>query len=254
MKRRTDIVTLCAPAVSSPHDIHPARRALAHHSSVFSFVATMAPPNFSLRLSCLLALSVFLSVNGFAGFVNPIDRIKKDYLALTRRVTARHILLPSDELCFTLKQRIRNQVVDKNRFVVDVFEQAARKWSRDETTNYRGGLLGELVPQGYCRSAELDRACFQVRLGEIEGPIESEYGYHIVLVTERTNCPRLDGSKTKMIRNLETNEPMFIRGEQVGAPTTKMITDGAGYFVFTLFAGGILAELAAALTERLGAL
>jgi len=53
--------------------------------------------------------------------------------------------------------------------------------------NKDGSLLGTLVPQGYCRAQELDKACFEVPLGEISGPVESEYGYHLVLVTERTN-------------------------------------------------------------------
>jgi hypothetical protein len=32
--------------------------------------------------------------------------------------------------------------------VIDAFEEAAKKYSRDESTNFRGGLIGELVPQG----------------------------------------------------------------------------------------------------------
>jgi len=36
----------------------------------------------------------------------PLEKITKDYQALTRRVTARHILLPSAEACIALKQKI----------------------------------------------------------------------------------------------------------------------------------------------------
>ena len=31
------------------------------------------------------------------------------------------------------------------------------------------------------------------------GPIESEYGYHIVMVCERTGCSKLDGVNTRVV-------------------------------------------------------
>lgn len=138
----------------------------------------------------------FLLQECSAWIFQPSQQIQKDYQALTRRVTARHILLPkSDEACRALKQKIR--IKAEFIYLVDAFEQAAQRYSRNETTKNRGGLLGELVPQGYCNSPELDRACFSSRLGVIEGPIESDFGYHLILVTERTNCPKLDGKNTK---------------------------------------------------------
>ena len=123
-------------------------------------------------------------------WINPVQKIQNDYRALTRRVTARQILLPpnSDAACLELKRSIlrrleasEEQVHNNNKppeFIVDVFEDAAKKFSRDDTTNYRGGLIGELVPQGTCRSPILDKACFEVPLGSLQGPIESEFGIH----------------------------------------------------------------------------
>lgn len=148
--------------------------------------------NNNYHILFVLFWTKFLSSSAL--LLEPLQRIQRDYQALTRRVTARHILLPSsDELCLILKQKIRNS----DQYIVDAFEEAAKRYSQDETTNFRGGLLGELVPQGYCRSAKLDQACFEVRLGIVEGPIETEFGTHLLLVTERTNCPKLDGMQTK---------------------------------------------------------
>ena len=65
-------------------------------------------------------------------------------MALTRRVTARHILVPDEEVARALKQKIRDRCIDKELFVVDVFEEAAKKYSRDDTTSFRGGLIGEI--------------------------------------------------------------------------------------------------------------
>ena len=130
-----------------------------------------------------------------------MKKIVNDYQALTRRVTAYHILLPpnSEDACLELKRNMLKRVEQEGQFLVDVMEDAAKKFSRDDTTNQRGGLLGELLPQGACPSAILDRACFEVPLGSLQGPITSEFGIHILLVTERTNCPKLDGTKTKLV-------------------------------------------------------
>lgn len=82
-------------------------------------------------------------------FVNGAFRkIEKDFLALTRRVTARHILVPDEQVARVLKRKIRDECIEKDIWVIDAFEEAAKKYSRDESTNFRGGLIGELVPQG----------------------------------------------------------------------------------------------------------
>jgi parvulin-like peptidyl-prolyl isomerase len=184
-----------------------------------------------------------------------MERIYNDLNALTRRVTARHILLPANkEVALALKQRIRNQSTENNRFVVDVFEEAAKKYSQDETTKYRGGLLGELVAQGYCRNTELDRACFEVRLGEIEGPLETNYGYHLLLVSERTNCPKLDGTKTKLVRSNKSGLGTLVESEQVGKINlAKFAVDQITFWLFACVAGGVLAEIAAQFANNLPA-
>jgi peptidyl-prolyl cis-trans isomerase C len=188
----------------------------------------------------------YSTVHGLSG---PLDKIRKDLNALTRRVTARHILLPPNakEVALTLKQRIRNQALDDNdRFVIDIFEEAAKKYSADDTTNYRGGLLGELVPQGYCRSAELDQACFEVPLGTIEGPLETSYGYHLLLVSERTNCPQLDGRATKLVRDKSSGLGTLVTSEQVGkVDVAKFAVDQITFWLVACVAGGIVAEIAA---------
>mmetsp|Transcript_15966 Transcript_15966/g.36540 ORF Transcript_15966/g.36540 Transcript_15966/m.36540 type:complete len:218 (+) Transcript_15966:308-961(+) len=181
-----------------------------------------------------------------------IDVIARDFNALTRKVTAHHILLPkSDEVALSLKQSIRNKVnppkgSDKEPiYIVDAFSAAAERYSRDEETAVRGGLLGTLAPQGYCRAKELDAACFQVPLGEVCGPIESEYGYHLLLVTERTNCPKLDGQNTRISRALD--ESVLLEGSNIqeSRQVGMVLFQQVGFWLGASFAGGIVAELAA---------
>jgi len=180
-----------------------------------------------------------------AWILQSLRRIQDDYQALTRRVTARHILLPNTETALTLKQKLRQS----NEFLEDAFSTAATKYSQDKETAVRGGLLGELVPQGYCRCEELDQACFQVRLGVVEGPIVSEYGTHLLLVTERTNCPRLDGRQTKLVRSDKVGGEL-VESEAVGGISVGFVVQQAAFWFVTVLAGGILAELVSGVTNN----
>jgi peptidyl-prolyl cis-trans isomerase C len=195
-------------------------------------------------LQFLLFFILLPSSNAFLG--GAFEKVRNDMLALTRRVTARHILVENEEIVLALKRKIRDECVEKNLWVVDVFEQAAQKYSQDETTNFRGGLLGTLVPQGFCKSPKLDRACFEMTLGELEGPLKSEFGYHLVLVTERTNCPKLDGQKTKLIQTSSSDVfGKLVPGNQVGQINlSEIVVNQAGFWFLTFLAGGIVAELA----------
>lgn len=197
-----------------------------------------------------IVLTVLLQFATSLQLPNPIQTISRDFQALTRKVTAHHILLPkSTDVALALKQRIRNAVSPKKgsdvnpMYIVDAFSSAAVKYSRDEETAARGGKLGTLVPQGYCRSEELDKACFEVPLGEIAGPIESEYGYHLLLVTERTNCPKLDGEYIKIVRGDDGVSTKFVKGSKVDV--TEFAIQQIGFWIAVAFAGGVVAEIAA---------
>ena len=190
------------------------------------------------------------------GFINEaFTKVQKDFQALTRRVTAYHIMVANEEIAVALKRKIREECIKKDEFVVDVFESAANKYSQDDTTNRQGGLLGELVKQGYCQSPILDKACFELPLGLLEGPLKSEYGYHLVLVTERTNCPKLDGLNTKLMQT--SSKDVF--GTLVPSDTkdvdqiqpAEIIVNQLGFWFLVLIAGGLVSELAEKMVEIL---
>mmetsp|Transcript_35413 Transcript_35413/g.69757 ORF Transcript_35413/g.69757 Transcript_35413/m.69757 type:complete len:241 (-) Transcript_35413:15-737(-) len=194
------------------------------------------------------------TVTASAAFWNPIDVIVRDFRALTRRSTAYHILLPkSRDVALTLKQQIRNKVAEEEIFVVDAFAAAALRYSRDLETAKNGGLLGESAPQGFCRSPELDRACFTEPLGKVCGPIESEFGYHLLLVRERTNCEKLDGKYTRIIPG-EKGETVYVGPEggqtDPGLEAAQLTFGQLGFWAAVFVAGGVVAELAASIAEK----
>ena len=187
-----------------------------------------------------------------------------------------HILLPkSCDVALALKQQIRNKVtsslvtiedsddaaeakVRRPAYIANAFLAAAKKYSCDEGTAYEGGLLGTLVPQGYCQAPELDRACFEVPLGEICGPIESEYGYHLLLVVECTNCKAIDGEFTKIVRGDDGNSKKFATGDGFDSrgfatddgfdsrgSLSHLATQQIRFWVGVSLAGGIVANISA---------
>jgi hypothetical protein len=47
----------------------------------------------------------------------------------------------NEETAVALKRKFRDECAEKSLFVVDVFEEAAKKHSHDETTNFRRSCL-----------------------------------------------------------------------------------------------------------------
>ncbi|OOP57740.1 MAG: hypothetical protein AYP45_01845 [Candidatus Brocadia carolinensis] len=63
------------------------------------------------------------------------------------------------------------------------FEEAARKYS-DCPSTQNGGDLGFIQRKGNFAKAFLDTA-FSLKVGQISGPVQTEYGYHLIKVTEK---------------------------------------------------------------------
>lgn len=87
--------------------------------------------------------------------------------------TARHILVATEEECNTLKTQIEQGAS---------FEDIAREHSQCPSGR-RGGDLGrfgrgQMVP-------EFDRAVFTGDVGVLYGPIQTQFGYHLLEVTSR---------------------------------------------------------------------
>jgi hypothetical protein len=205
----------------------------------------------TLLLIFLLAATFQPQTHAFVD--DAFRKVQKDFLSLTRRVTAHHILLPSEEVASALKGKIRSECIDKERYVLDVFEEAARKYSREDATKARGGKIGTLVPMGYCWIPELDKLCFEVPLGQVSGPHQTDYGYHLLLVSERTNCPQLDGTNSRMMQT--RGDDVFgtlVPGEQVGSvDLPEILVSQVGFWIGVGFAGGVVAELAQKLVDEM---
>lgn len=96
------------------------------------------------------------------------------------KVVARHILVVDGGACTELKQKILEAGGANQQGLM--FEQLAKKHSKCPSGK-DGGLLGkfgrgQMVP-------EFDKVCWEAPLGEVQGPVKTQFGYHLILVTER---------------------------------------------------------------------
>jgi len=87
--------------------------------------------------------------------------------------TARHILVDSEEKCNELKKEIENGA----NFEVLAKENSSCPSSRN------GGDLGKFGPGQMV--PEFDKAVFSGDVGVVYGPIQTQFGYHLLEVTGR---------------------------------------------------------------------
>jgi len=90
------------------------------------------------------------------------------------RATARHILVEDQKSCEQLKKEIE---------AGGDFAQLAREHSLCPS-GQDGGDLGEFGPGEMV--PEFDRVVFSAPVGVVQGPVRTQFGYHLVEVTSRT--------------------------------------------------------------------
>lgn len=87
--------------------------------------------------------------------------------------TARHILVDTEAQCLELKQRI----ADGEDFAV-----IAREYSSCPS-RAQGGDLGRFGPGQMVR--EFDQVVFSAEPNTVQGPVKTQFGYHLLEVTSR---------------------------------------------------------------------
>lgn len=90
------------------------------------------------------------------------------------KASARHILVATEEACTDLKQ----QIVDGADFAEVARQHSTCPSGRD------GGALGEFSPGMMVK--EFDEVVFSAEVGQVQGPVKTQFGYHLVEVTART--------------------------------------------------------------------
>ena len=91
------------------------------------------------------------------------------------KATARHILVPTEPECSALKSKIEAGAD---------FADLAKEHSQCPSGK-SGGELGEFGPGMMVK--EFDEVVFSAEVGTVQGPVKTQFGYHLLEVTSRTD-------------------------------------------------------------------
>ena len=89
------------------------------------------------------------------------------------KARARHILVADEDACSQLKQKIADGAD---------FADLAKEHSTCPSGK-KGGDLGEFGPGQMVR--EFDDVVFNAEIGTVQGPVKTQFGYHLLEVLER---------------------------------------------------------------------
>ena len=91
-----------------------------------------------------------------------------------QKASARHILVDTEEKCNELKTRIEGG---------EDFGKIAAEFSKCPSGKQGGDLgeffRGQMVP-------EFDEVVFAAEIGKVHGPVKTDFGYHLIEITART--------------------------------------------------------------------
>jgi len=91
------------------------------------------------------------------------------------KASARHILVDTEEKCTQLKEQI-----EAGADFADIASEHSTCPS-----GKKGGDLGEFSPGMMVK--EFDEVVFSAELNTVHGPVKTQFGYHLLDITERTD-------------------------------------------------------------------
>ncbi|MBN2443574.1 MAG: peptidylprolyl isomerase [Spirochaetales bacterium] len=159
-----------------------------------------------------MMLRKYLSDEFYAKVVVEEDEMKKFFTAneehfySPEKINASHILFTKEDKAKA--EEIREALVKGKNF-----SDTAKEFSQCPSKE-KGGELGlftrgQMVP-------EFEKAAFQLKVGEISGVVETQFGYHIIKVTSKQDSTKLDYEDVKeairkQITEKEVNENLKVK-------------------------------------------
>lgn len=120
--------------------------------------------------------------------LRPSDEELRDYYEAHmedyRQTRASHILVEKEPLAKKLSKQLRGSKANQ---LEARFGVAAKKFSSDPGSAAKSGDLGFFSPGNFV--AEFQRAADKLQIGEVSDPVQSEFGFHVIMVTDRKTQP-----------------------------------------------------------------
>ncbi len=110
----------------------------------------------------------------------------KEQFAQPKQVKASHILVETEEKANEIKKKLADG---------EDFAQLAKDNSTDTQTKDKGGDLGFFGTGDMVK--EFEEAAFALKVGEISAPVKTEFGYHIIKVTDTKEAQEANYEQSK---------------------------------------------------------
>lgn len=102
------------------------------------------------------------------------EEVQTRYDHMQTDLVASHILVADEKTAKEVSQKLADG---------EDFAALAKEYSTDTQTAPNGGELGQFSAGSMV--AEFENAAYDLEIGEISEPVKTEYGYHIIKVTDR---------------------------------------------------------------------
>jgi len=142
--------------------------------SSFALLNLLSQPVFgSPVLVWQLVLVAFLLFRIFGGSI----------FGSSPKVAASHILVKEEALCQMMKAELEAASAEGNEAMVALFRELAATHSICPSGKTAGGGLGQFTRGSMV--PEFDAVCWTAPIGIVQGPVQTGFGHHLILVTER---------------------------------------------------------------------
>lgn len=138
----------------------------------------------------------------------------KDKFIKPESASAKHILVDTEDKATELLNKINNNEIS--------FEEAAREYSTCPSKDADGDLgtfpRGQMVP-------EFEEAVFTMDKGEVRGPVQTQFGFHLIKLDDRTEGGQseLDEVKEEIAKSLMYQKQNEVYSSKINDLKTKFV-------------------------------
>ncbi|OSX53506.1 peptidylprolyl isomerase [Anoxybacillus ayderensis] len=115
------------------------------------------------------------------------EELKKYYNEYKPKVKASHILVDDEKTAKEIKAKLEKS---------EDFAKLAKEYSKDTGSAQNGGDLGWFGPGKMVE--EFEKAAYALKVGEVSDPVKTQFGYHIIKVTDKEKKKSFDEMKEEM--------------------------------------------------------
>ncbi|KFZ41855.1 peptidylprolyl isomerase [Anoxybacillus flavithermus] len=115
------------------------------------------------------------------------EELRKYYNEYKPKVKASHILVADEKTAKEIKGKLEKG---------EDFAKLAKEYSKDTGSAQNGGDLGWFGPGKMVE--EFEKAAYALNVGEISDPVKTQFGYHIIKVTDKEKKKSFDEMKEEI--------------------------------------------------------